>query len=194
MYTVYGMRMTRTFRVLWMLEELGVPYQHVPAAPRSTEITAVNTSGKVPALAVGDQLLTDSMAKLRYHADKQDNFTAPAGTIERARQEAWTFRILDEVEGLLWAASRHSYILPEGQRVPAVLDAVKTEFAASIERLGADFGGPYLMGDEVTVPDFLLAHCLGWARNAKFPDAPEMLVDYARRLRDRPAFQRAAAL
>ena len=50
MYTVYGNVKSRTFRVLWMLEELGVPYTHVPAPPQSDEIRAVSALGKVPVL------------------------------------------------------------------------------------------------------------------------------------------------
>jgi glutathione S-transferase len=177
-----------------MLEELGVPYDHIPAAPRSDEVRAVSPSGKVPVLVDGSDVIPDSTAILTYLADKHGAFTHPAGTVNRAKQDAWTFRILDEVDAILWTAERHSFILPEAERVPAVKDSLKTEFTRNLDRIADEMTSNYLVGDDPTVPDFLLAHCLGWARNAKFPDAPEALVAYLRRLRDRPAFQRAAAL
>jgi glutathione S-transferase len=194
MYKLVGNRMTRAFRALWMLEELGVPYEHIPAAPRSDEARAVSTSGKVPVLVDGDHVVPDSMAILTYLADKHAAFTFAAGTPERAHQDAWTFRILDEVDSLLWTAARHSFILPEVERVPTVKDSLKAEFARNMERIADEMTSDCLLGEGPMVPDFLLAHCLGWARNAKFPDAPDVLIEYLRRLRERPAFQRAAAL
>ena len=194
MYKLVGNRMTRAFRALWMLEELGVPYEHVLAAPRSDEVRAVSPLGKVPVLVDGDCVIPDSMAILTYLADKHGAFTHPAGTPERGKQDAWTFRLLDEVDGLLWTVARHSFILPEDQRVPEVKESLRTEFGRNMERIASEMKSECLCGDDPMVPDFLLAHCLGWARNAKFPDAPEALVDYLRRLRERPAFQRAAAL
>lgn len=194
MYKLIGVRATRAFRPLWMLEELGVAYEHVPAAPRSPEVTAHSPLGKVPVLVDGDQAIADSMAILTYLSDKHGAFTHRAGTLARAWQDAWTFRLLDEVDSLLWTAARHSFILPEDQRVPAVKDSLKVEFSRNLERIAQEMSSDCLTGDEPTVPDFLLAHCLGWARNAKFPDAPEVLVEYLRRLKARPAFQRASAL
>ncbi|GGC12278.1 glutathione S-transferase [Marivita lacus] len=194
MYKLVGNRATRAFRPLWLLEELGVPYQHVPAAPRSEDVRAFSPAGKVPVLVDGEDVISDSTAILTYLADKHGAFTRPAGTVARAWQDAWTFRVLDEVDAILWTAARHSFILPEDQRVPAVKDSLKAEFARNLDRIAADLSSDCLAGDDLTVPDFLLAHCLGWARNAGFPDAPEALVEYLRRLRTRPAFERAAAL
>ena len=64
MYDVIGSRATRAIRVLWMLEEIGVPYNHVAASPRSPEASAANPSGKVPSLRNGETVLTDSAAIL----------------------------------------------------------------------------------------------------------------------------------
>lgn len=194
MYKLIGSRPTRAFRALWMLEELGVPYEHIAAAPRSDEVRALNPLGKVPVLVDGDHVIPDSMAILTYLADKHGAFTFAAGTPERAVQDAWTFRVLDEVDALIWMAAKHSFILPEDERVPAVKDSLKAEFKRNMERIASEMTSECLVGDAPTVPDFLLTHCLGWARFAKFPDAPDVLVDYLRRLKSRPAFQRAAAL
>ncbi len=53
MYTVIRSTKTRAFRVVWMLEELGLPYQHDPSGPRPEAARARNPSGKVPTLAEG---------------------------------------------------------------------------------------------------------------------------------------------
>ncbi len=192
-YTVIGSGRTRAFRVLWMLEELGLDYTHVPAGPRSEEVTGVSPLGKVPVLVDGDAVIPDSGAILHYLADRHGKLTFPAGSPERARQDAWTFRILDELDALLWTAARHTFVLPEAERVPEVKDSVKREAARNFERIASEMPGPYLMGETLTVPDILLCHCGGWSIAAKFPPLPERLKDYARTLRERPAYQRAAA-
>ncbi|SFD70297.1 glutathione S-transferase family protein [Roseivivax sediminis] len=193
-YTVIGTRHSRAFRVLWMLEELGQDYAHVPAAPRAEEVTRVSPLGKLPVLLDGDQAIPDSAAILTYLADKHGALTYPAGTPERARQDAWTFRILDELDALLWTAARHSFVLPEGERVPEVKDSLKAEYARNLERMVPEIPGPYLMGERMTVPDLLLVHCGGWAIAAKFPEPPAAFKAYAKGLRAREAYQRAAAL
>jgi len=109
MYTVIGGLASRAFRVLWLLEELGVAYDHMKVGPRSDEVTAHSASGKIPVLLDGDVAVTDSVAIMTYLADKHGALTAPAGTLERARQDAMTQRIVDEFDGPLWLAARHSF-------------------------------------------------------------------------------------
>ncbi len=192
MYTVIGGVRSRTLRVLWMLEELGQPYQHLPAAPRSDEVRAHNPAGKVPVLLVDGTPLTDSTAILTYLADRHGQLTFPAGSLDRARQDGHTQFLLDEFDALLWTASRHSFILPEELRVSAVKDSLKWEYERSLERLDERIGdGPYLMGEAMTVPDIIAAHCAGWAVNAKFPEPNESVQAYFDRLRGRDAFRRA---
>ena len=191
MYKVIGPVKSRAMRVLWMLEELGEPYEHLPAAPRSEEARRFNPTGKVPALVDGEDILTDSMAILTYLADKHGNLTAPAGTIARAHQDALTFWLVDEFDAILWAAAKHSFVLPEDKRVPAVKDVLKEEFSSSATQLSERLQGEYLIGDRLTVPDILACHCLNWAIGANFPRVDDKLVAYAKNLRSRPAFQAA---
>jgi glutathione S-transferase len=194
MYTVIGTTNTRATRVIWMLEELGQPFEFVSAPPHSDAANAHNPSGKVPVLLVDGANLTDSTAILTYLADRHAQFTHPAGTLARARQDGLTQLVLDEFEGLLWTATRHSFILPEVHRLPAIKDSLRWEFARNQTALLTRMrDGPFLMGDEMTVPDFILAHCLIWAVAAKFPVTEPRLQDYLDRMRSRPAYLRAKA-
>lgn len=193
MYKVIGPVKSRAMRVLWMLEEIGIPYEHIPAAPRSDEAKRFNPSGKVPALVDGDDILTDSMAIVTYLADKHGMLTAPAGTIARAKQDAMTFWLIDEFDAILWAAAKHSFVLPEDQRVPAIKDSLKAEFSSSAAQLTEKLDHPFLMGDQMTIPDILACHCLNWAVGAGFPRVDDKLFAYAKAMRERPAFQAAAS-
>lgn len=193
MYEVIGGKGSRTIRVLWALEELGLEYLHTPQKPHSDLVSALNPSGKIPVLKDGDVAITDSSAIMTYLADKHGGLTAPAGTLARAQQDMVTFQVLDDIDAVLWAAARHGFILPEEQRVPEVKPSLKWEFARNIEHVMARYQGPYLMGETFTVPDIILAHCGGWAHNANFPDNNAAFSDYVKRCRARPAFVKLTA-
>ncbi len=195
MYQVIGGVKSRTLRVLWMLEELGVAYEHVPALPRSDEVVRFNPGGKIPVLISDGVPITDSVAIMTYLGDKHAALTYPPGTIERARQDGLTQFIVDEFDQILWMAARHSFILPEERRVPEVKDSLRWEFersqASLLPRMAED--GPFLMGEVMTIPDIILAHCGGWAINAKFPITEPRIREFVSMMRERPAFERAMA-
>ncbi len=193
MYKIIGTPTSRAFRVIWMMEEIGQPYELVPVKAGSDEAKAYNPSGKVPALMVDDTILTDSAAIMMYLADKHNALTYPAGTLDRARQDGFLHRVNDEFDAILWTAARHSFVLPPEHRVAEVKPSLKWEFARNVDRLMSEFTGPYLMGDMCTVPDLILTHCGGWAISAGFPMENEAFKAYAKRVRSSDAFARARA-
>ncbi|WP_299147142.1 glutathione S-transferase family protein [uncultured Tateyamaria sp.] len=195
MYRVIGTVKSRAFRVMWMLDELGQDYEVTLAAPRSDEARAYNPLGKIPALVDGDNVLTDSVAIMAYLADKHGKLTAPAGTPERARQDAMTLWLIDEMDAILWTYAKHSFVLPEHLRAADVKPTLKQEFARTADTFAAslDAAGDFIMGDQITLPDLLAVHCFGWAFGAGFPPIPETVKAYTKRLRARPAFRAAAA-
>jgi glutathione S-transferase len=194
MYTVIGTVKSRAARAIWLLEELGVAFEHIAAPPRSEGVVSVNPAGKVPVLIEDGVPITDSTAIVQYLADKHGHFTYPAGTLDRARQDSLTQFLLDEFDAALWMAARHSFVLPEELRQSGIKDSLKWEFERSQKTLVARMGkGPFLMGAQMTVPDIILTHCLSWAMTAQFPLMQERLNSYANAMRARPAFQRAMA-
>ena len=194
MYTVIGSVKSRSFRVFWMLEEMGITYQKVNALPHSEAVNNYNSGGKVPILLDGDAVITDSSAIMTYIADKHSEMTERAGTIARARQDALLHQILDEVDALLWAPARPSLGLKGLDNFAAIRHAFELEYERNIERLVKKIKGPFLMGEKLTVPDFVLAHCGGWAYVAKFPCHNAEFKNYLKMLRSLPSYQAAAAL
>jgi len=193
MYKVIGAGKSRAFRVTWMLEEMGVPFEVVPCGARSEEAKKYNPLGKIPALVDGDEVLTDSVAIMTYLGDKHGMLTAAAGTPARARQDALTFWLIDEMDAILWAAAKHSFVLPVEVRVPAIKDSLKAEFILAADHLAERLDGPFLMGDEMTHADILAVHCINWSIGAKFPRVNDKLGEWAAGMRDRPAFKAAQA-
>lgn len=191
-YRVIGSRKTRTFRVLWALEELGQDYDWVDAAPRGPEALALHPSGKVPLLQHYGSVLSDSVAIMTYLADRHGALTAPAGTLARARQDAVTLWLIDDVDAILWAAAKHSFALPPERRVAELKPVLKWEFQRAADTLAGHLGdGPFLTGEAITLTDILAAHCLAWARVARFPDPPAPLRDWLSDMQARPAYRRA---
>ncbi len=192
-YTLIGAVRSRAFRVLWTLEELGLEYEHIDAAPQSEAVTRISPAGKVPVLVADGVPITDSVAIMTYLADRHAVLTFAPGTLDRARQDSLTHMILDEMDATLWTAAKHSFVLPEDKRVPAIKDSLQWEFARAQTSLAARMAedGPFLMGETMTIADILLAHCGGWAINAKFPITEPRLRDHIAMMRDRPAFHRA---
>lgn len=192
MLKVVGASRTRALRVLWMLEELGLGYEHVAVMPQTPEVLALNPLGKVPVLVDGDHVLTDSTAILTWLAETHGALTFPAGSPERARQDAITHFLLDQFDACIWTGARHTFILPEQHRLPAIKDSLRWEFERSQRHFERLLTGEFLMGERMTIADIVAAHCGLWARVAKFP-VGEVLAAYTARLTARPAFQRAAA-
>lgn len=193
-YTVIGASKTRALRVLWMLEELGQSYEHVGLMPQAEGVAPFNPAGKVPVLVADGAPITDSTAIIQFLADRHGALTHAPGTLERARQDSLTQFLLDEFDSPLWVAARHTFVLPEEMRQPAIKPSLRWEFERSQHTLAHRMGdGAFVMGDQITVPDMILTHCLIWAQGARFPIVVDRLSEYLAQMRARPAFQRAAS-
>lgn len=192
MLEVVGTVRSRALRVLWLLEEMGVEYTFQNQFPRTDDVKNLNPLGKVPVLIDDGTVVTDSTAIVTYLADKFNKFTYPAGTLERAKQDSITFFLLDELDGCIWTAARHSFGLPEEYRIPEIRDSLIWEFKRSQKHFVQLLGDqPFLMGDEMTVPDIIATHCGNWAIGSDFPISEPAYRDYIDRMRARPAFKRA---
>ncbi len=195
MYKLIGNRQSRTNRVIWALEELGEPYELVEGAPQSDAVKKYSPLGKIPVLLDGDHIIPDSVAIMMHLANKHGKIASAPGTPERAKEDAMTMRIVDEVDALLWMAARHSFILPAEHRVPEVKESLKWEFARNMDLIAEEMGdGPYLCGEKFTIADIVLTHCGGWAISAKFPKTEnEKFAAYFRRTVSRDAYKRMRA-
>ena len=75
MVKLYGVPRSRAMRSLWMLEEVGVPYENVktmfgPTGSRTPEFLRINPNGHIPAMVDGDLVLWESLAINLYLARK----------------------------------------------------------------------------------------------------------------------------
>jgi glutathione S-transferase len=193
MYTVLGTTKNRTFRVIWALNELGLDYEQIQAAPGSADVKSRLDTGKVPALIIDGEALPDSVAIITFLADRHNNLTFPAGSIDRLRLDGHINFIIEEFDSLLWVAAKNSFINPENRRAESVKPVMKWEYQRSLARLEERLQGEYLMGDAFTIADILAVHCFNWAFIAKFPEPSDALSVYIKRCKDRTAYKKTLA-
>lgn len=194
MYHVIGSTHGRALRVLWCLEELGLPFSHHAVAGPDDPQTPPDPSGRPPVLVCEGISLADSTAILTFLADRHQRLTHPPGTLLRARQDSLVQYLLDAFDSPLWLPARHGHLLPEALRRSSVTDPLMREFVASQKALLPVLEpGPFLMGDMLTIPDIICGQCGLWADVAGFPISEPRLAEYLARLHARPALKRALA-
>lgn len=200
MITLYGVTRSRTLRCLWMLEELGVPYEHVKTQfatgeTRSPDFLRINPNGHVPALRDGDLTLFESLAINLYLARKYGAGKGlwPRTTEDEGRTFQWSIWTMTELEEPVVTTLVHRTFLPPDQRDPAKADAAAGRFGKPLAVLdGALAGREYLLGPTFTVADLNVAAVVSWAPMAGLDLSPAPNVAaWLGRACGRPALARA---
>lgn len=168
MIKVYGVPLSRTFRPLWALEEIGVEYENVPVNfltdAKKPQYLAINPNGRIPALVDGDLTLFESMAINLYLARKYDGGLQPKSADDDARAVQWSFWAMTELEPHLLKMLQHRVMLPEDQRDASEAEAGQTALQAPLGVLdGALADRAYLLGDSFSIADLNVASVLSWA-------------------------------
>jgi glutathione S-transferase len=190
---LYEFAPTRSIRVRWTLQELGVDFEAVTVnlmagEHHGAEFLALNPAGKVPVLVDGDIVLNESVAIVIYLADKYpEKRFLPAGLDGRAEAMRWLLFTATELEQPLWRMAKHSVIYPEEKRLPADVALARDEFtemARVLDRHMVD--REFVVGDGVTVADFVLGYTLDWAQMVGLLGDFPRLEGYMERMYDRP--------
>ena len=193
--TLYHASPSRSSIVLWMLEEVGQPYDikliRLSAGDNlKPDYLAINPMGKVPTLKHGDTVITEGAAICTYLADEfpDKKLNIPVGNTRRGEYLKWLFFGPSVIEP---AMTDRAFPRKENPRASAlgwrdfdtVLDIVSNAVAKS----------PYLMGEQFTAADVVIGSGLRWGMMFKLlPERPEFTA-YVARLAQRPALQRADA-
>ena len=193
MMKLYGFPPTRSIRVLWTLRELGVEFEFVnvnlmAGENRRPEFLALNPAGKVPVLVDGEFVLTESVAIVLYLAEKYaDKNLLPVAIEPRAQVNHWLMFTATELEQPLWRIARHTAIYPKEKRLPEEVPLARQDFhdmaVVTEEHMR---GRQFLVGDGVTVADFVAAYTLDWANEVHLLDASPELRRYMDRMYARP--------
>jgi glutathione S-transferase len=168
MITLYGVPRSRAMRCVWMLEELGVPYENVKTMfttdSRSPEFLKINPNGHIPALVDGDVVLWESMAINLYLARKYDKGLWPKSVGDEGHAFKWSVWAMTEAEEPLITALVNTVFAPEDQRDAAKAADAAERFKVPLAVLDGQLAGKhFLIGKDFTVADLNVAAVVGWA-------------------------------
>jgi glutathione S-transferase len=197
---IYGIARTRAFRALWIADEIGLDYEHLPieigeAGARSPEFLRLNPNGRLPFIAEDGFVLFESLAITLYLAKKHSNGKLYPGTLEgEAKTWQWTMWALTEVDRGVNIWSLHAVRLPEAERDAEKRGEALKVLAAPFRVLDAALAGQsYLLGAAFTVADLNVAAVVSRAVDMDLSAVPSLKAWLARCLA-RPGAQRALAL
>ena len=201
MITLYHCESARSFRALWALEELGLPYdlKVLPFPPRylKREYLETNPLGTVPLLIDGATRMTESAAICEYLAVRHGN-GALAVAPDDADYGAWLNWLHYGEATLTFPQTlvlRYSRLEPKDRRLPQAAEDYRiwfTKRTLMLEQALAD--RTYLVGGRFTAADIsvgyavMLAELIGLAG-----DLNPVVRGYFERLSAREAFKRALA-
>lgn len=187
---LYGFPPTRSIRVLWTLRELDVAFEFINVDPskgehRRPEFLAVNPAGKLPVLVDGDFILTESVAIVLYLAEKYpEKGFLPAGLRARAEVNRWLLFTATELEQPIWRIARHTSLYPPEKRLTTEIANARQDFLDMAAVLEKHMDGrQFLVGDDVTVADFVAAYTLDMATVVPSRANEVKLLDNLPRLR-----------
>ena len=212
MITVHHLNNSRSQRVLWLLEELGVPYEikryqrdaKTMLAP--PELRQVHPLGKSPVVTDGGLTVAESGAIVEYLVDQYGagRFKPAAGTPQRLRYTYWLHYaegsampplllklVFDKIE----STPMPFFVKPIAKGIAA---KVKSSFISPQIELHLNYmeaeleKSKWFAGSEFTAADIQLSFVLEAASARGGLDARRpKLMDFLKRIHARPAYQRA---
>jgi glutathione S-transferase len=190
---------SRSTRVLWLLEELGLPFDLTVMSredKQTPEYRALHPLGRAPVLEEEGGPVFESAGLILHLADQNlgAGLIAPLGSHERALQYQWCFFAMTDIESGLVDIARQRW-KDSGEPDADTIDRATARFVATAGVIEAALGGAdYLVGEAFSVADIVVGSVLGFARTAELTELPAGLVPYVDRLEARPARQRAVAV
>jgi len=169
MIKLYGVPGSRAMRSLWMLEELGLPYENIKinfatGDTRQPDYLKINPNGHIPALQDGDLTLWESLAINLYLARKYDKGLWPTTVADEGHTFKWSIWAMTEAEEPVLTTLLHRVFFPENQRDKAKADDAAQRFETPLKVLDGELAGKnYLLGNDFTVADLNVASVLCWA-------------------------------
>jgi glutathione S-transferase len=199
MLRIYGSAKSRALRTLWMVGELGIPYEHkdwLPRAPetKTPEYHALNPNDRVPTIDDDGFILSESMAINLYLAKKHKSPLYPADPKNEALALQWSLWETDRLDRQIVTYCRHTKDLPAAERKPEVADAAWKEIVPAFDALEAALTkSEWLAGPAFSVADLNVAAALYRALTLDLAKWPHVKAWFTR-CWERPAAKKARAM
>jgi len=192
---LYHATPSRSTTVLWMLEELGEPFEIEwlrlkEGDQLKPEYLAINPMGKVPTLIDGESVVTEVSAICCYLADAypQAGLAPTVHDTLRGPYLKWLFFAPSCLEPAMIDKAMNRPAVPR-----SVAGWADYDTTVSVLREAVGKASPFLLGEKFSAADVVIGSSVRWFLQFKLlPDFPEF-VAYAERLGQRPALQRQLA-
>ena len=199
MLRLYGSARSRAVRVLWMLGELNLKYEHKDWLPRSPETKTpeylvLNANARVPTIDDDGFILSESMAINAYLAKKHKSPLYPADPKNEALVMQWSLWETDRLDRQIVNYCRHTADLPEAERKAAVAEESWKEIVPAFDALEKALAkSEWLAGPQFSVADLNVAAALFRALTLDLKKWPK-LDAWLHKCWNRPAAQKAKAM
>lgn len=189
--TLYELGTSRSARCRWTLLEAGVAFESIEdrSLIGTDQLKAMQPLGKMPVAVIDGAPLFESAAICTHIADRAapGELIAPSGTRDRALHDQWVSFGQSEMEAWLWHTSINTNILPEAERVPAVIDQNSAMFKRAAQCLEAHLSETdYLIAGRFSVTDIIVGWTVNWGRRQGHLDGCDALHAWLDRLHGRP--------
>lgn len=199
--TLYHCPDARSFRCLWLLEELGLPcvlrLMDFPPRLKAPGYQPINPAGTVPWLQDGEVALWESAAALEYLAQRHSPRTLAVAPDEPGHADWLNWLHFGEASmtTVLSTQLRYSVFEPPERRQPQVVADCRELFLSRLARVDAAVRQhEHLAGGRFTVADISVGYALMLGRSMGMKDSyPAAVQAYWARLSARPGFLAAKA-
>jgi glutathione S-transferase len=201
MITIYHAPGTRSIRVIWLCEELQIPYEVVtvdfsPAYRATPEWRRLNPVGKVPAMTDDGVSMFESGAMVDFILERygKGRLRPPPGTPDAAQYLQWSWFAEATFARPLGDIAQHTVVKPEAERIPAMVEDGRKRSLLCMDALEAAVpGGRYLIKGTFTASDIMMGYTLILARRFKVltPTTYPNVNAYMARLETHPGFIKA---
>jgi len=203
MLRIHHARRARSVRIIWTLEELGVPYEVVPLeftpeALNSAEYRRLHPLGLVPVVEEGGRTMFESGAIVEYILEEHDpegRLAPPPRTALRPRYLQWFHYGETELARHVSEIVRNRFGKAPERRIEAIVVEARQRLRASLDVVDSELAGnPYIVGEDFTAADIMVSYGITMARI--IGELPKEMINvgaYLERLKGRPAYARAWA-
>jgi glutathione S-transferase len=197
MLTIFHAPFTRSMRVIWMAEEMGLAYELKPENIRSPSDTllTLNPARTLPVVVDGDVTLTESVAILQYMAARYG--PTPLAPPPEAPNFASYLQFLIFGEASLAAYLNPivptKFLAPESQRTNFTVGVCENMFKRRLELLDLQLEhAPYVAGPDFTAADISVVYALDLGARVDLESAySERITDYWKRTTARATYRAA---
>jgi glutathione S-transferase len=199
MLRIHGSARSRGLRTLWMVGELGIPYEHDDLLPRSPgtrtpAYLALNPNARVPTIEDDGFVLYESMAINFYLAKKHNSPLYPSDPRNEALAWQWSFWETDRLDRQQTTYANHTTGLPEAERKPEIAAAAWAEIVPAMGVLEVALKkNRWLAGDDFSLADLNVAAAMYRSLSFDLSHWPAVR-EWLHRCWDRPAAKRARAM